>query len=169
MGVRFVMVGGLAVGVHGHERYTKAPLLELDAAVGAGAVDQGGGGAAGGAGQVLGVLGDGDRDGREALAREAIAPVAAQQRGQGRQLVLLDQEVCLGPSTLAGAGRTADQRGDAGREAAIAQRLHLGDRAGHRGDQRQTVEQLFGGGRGEVGHLSEATAKFAWLQPRNRT
>jgi len=62
----------------------RGALLELDAAVGAGAVDEGGGGATGGAGQVLGVVGDRDRDRREAFAREAGAPVAAQQLGQGR-------------------------------------------------------------------------------------
>jgi hypothetical protein len=57
-------------------------LLELQAAVGAGAVDQRRGGAAGGAGQVLGVGRDGDLHRGEALAGEAVSPVGAHQLGQ---------------------------------------------------------------------------------------
>jgi hypothetical protein len=56
----------------------------LDAAVGAGAVDERRGGAARGARQIFGVARDHDLDRREAFAREVIAPVIVQQRGQGR-------------------------------------------------------------------------------------
>jgi hypothetical protein len=57
-------------------------LLELEAAVGTGALDQRGCGAAGGAGRVLGFLFDGDGDGREAFAREIGAPGVAEQVSQ---------------------------------------------------------------------------------------
>ena len=111
-------------------------LLELQAAVGARAGNQRPRAAA----RRARVAAEIDR--RGAVAREHVAPVAAQDLRDLRQLVLLDQEVRLGPSTFAGAGRTADDRGDAGGEAAIAQRLHLGDRAGDHGHQREPVEQL---------------------------
>jgi hypothetical protein len=78
------------------------------------------------------------------FARERIAPVTAQDAGESLEIVLLDQEVRLGTSTLASAGWAADERGDVLGEAAIAQRLHLGDRAGHRGDQREAAQHLFG-------------------------
>jgi hypothetical protein len=92
---------------------------------------------------VLGVGGGRDLHGQKALARQTFAPVGAQQLGEPGQLILLDQEVRPGPSTttgLAGAGWAADEGGDPGLEAAIAQRLHLGDRSGHRRDERETVE-----------------------------
>ena len=91
-------------------------------------------------GVVCGV-GDG-RDGGEAFAREIGAPVVAQQLGEPGQVVLLDQEVRLGPSALAGTGRTTDEDGDAGGEAAIAQRFHVGDRAGDRRNDRHILEKL---------------------------
>jgi hypothetical protein len=132
-------------------------LLELQAAVGAGAVDQRGGGAAGRARRVLAVgvgRGRGKIDGREALAGQAVAPVVAHQRGEPGQVILLDQEVRPGASTLAGARRAADEDGDAFGEAAVAQGFHVGDRAGHGGDERQAVEELLGGGGGDARHLA---------------
>jgi hypothetical protein len=114
--------------------------LELEAAVRARAGGQGRRGPARRARRVLGVARHADGDGRQAFAREAFAPVVAQELGELGELILLDQEVRLGPSTLAGAGRTADEGGDAGGQAAIAQRLHLGDRAGDRRDEGESVE-----------------------------
>jgi hypothetical protein len=135
-GVRFLLVVDL--GRNG--------LLELEAAVRAGAIDQGRGGPAGRARQVLGVAGGsklgGELDGCNAFAHELGAPVVAQELGQLGELVLLDQEVRSGPSAFAGAWGTADEGGDAGGQAAIAQGLHLGDRAGHRRDERKAVEQF---------------------------
>lgn len=61
-----------------------------------------------------------DLDRREALAGQAGSPVVAQERGQLRKVILLDQEVRAGASTLAGARRAADERRDAGVQAAIA-------------------------------------------------
>ena len=61
---------------------TGGVLLELQAAVGARAVDQRGRGAARRAGQVLGVSGGGDLDRGEALAQKAVAPVGAHQLGE---------------------------------------------------------------------------------------
>jgi hypothetical protein len=58
--------------------------------------------------------------GRRALAHERIAPVTAQDAREPLEIVLLDQEVRLGPSTFAGARRTTDERGDILRETAIA-------------------------------------------------
>lgn len=87
-------------------------------------------------------VGGGDRHRREAFSREVGSPVVAQQLGEPGQGVLLDQEVRLGPSALAGAGRTTDEDGNAGGEAAIAERLHLGDRAGDRRDDRYAFEEL---------------------------
>lgn len=117
--------------------------LELEATVGARAVDQRGRGPARRAWQVLGVARRRELDRREAFAREIGAPVVAQELGQLGELVLLDQEVRPGPSTFAGAGRAADEGGDAGGEAAVAQHLHLGDRPSHGRDEREAVEQLF--------------------------
>ena len=122
---------------------SKDRLLELEAAVRARAGDHGRGGPAGRARQVLGVVHGGDRHRREPFARQAFAPIVAQELGQLGELVLLDQEVRAGPSTLAGAGGTADEGGNAGEQAAIAQGLHLRDRAGHGRDERKAVEQFF--------------------------
>jgi hypothetical protein len=118
-------------------------LLELQAAVRARAGGQGRRGPARRASQVLGLARRGDGDRSEAFAREVGPPVGTEQLGQLGELILLDQEVRLGPSTLAGAGRTSDERGDAGGQAAISQVLHLRDRAGHRRDERQAVEHFF--------------------------
>ena len=134
---------------------TRSRLLELEAAVGAGAVDQGGGGAAGGARRVLAVgFGGGELDGSEALAGEAVAPVSVHESSEPGQVILLDQEVRPGASTLAGAGRAADEDGDALGEAAVAQGFHVGDRAGHGGDEGQAVEELLGFGGGDARHLA---------------
>lgn len=81
---------------------------------------------------------------RGTLTCKCIAPVATQELGQVRKLVLLDQEVRLGTSTLASARRAADEGRDAGSEAALAQRFHLRHRPCHRGDEWQTGEELFG-------------------------
>ena len=63
-------------------RAARLALLELEAAVGAGALDEGGCGAARGAGRMLGGFVDGDRDWSEALTGEIGAPVVAEQLGQ---------------------------------------------------------------------------------------
>jgi hypothetical protein len=60
-----------------------------------------------------------------------------EQLAEPVEVILLDQEVCLGASTLAAAGRTSDLRGDTGGEAALAQCFHLGNRAGHRRDEHR--------------------------------
>jgi len=66
------------------------------------------------------------------MAIDELVPVVLEQLGELRQFGLLDQEVRLGPSTFAGgAGWTPDLRCDAGRDAAIAEALHVGDRARH--------------------------------------
>jgi hypothetical protein len=78
-----------------------------------------------------------------ALFGEHLAPVAAQDSGQSLELVLLDQEVRLGPSTLGAAG-TSDDRRDPDRETAVPQALHVLDRAGHRRDERETGKELLG-------------------------
>jgi hypothetical protein len=109
-------------------------LLELQAAVGARAFDERQGRAARGARIAAEVHLAG------AFAIEQCAPVTAHDLGNAGKLVLLDQEVRPRPSTFAGAGRATDEGRNAGGEAAIAQRLHLADRARHRGDERQTVE-----------------------------
>src|SRR5438552_1135906 len=57
-------------------------LFDLEAAVGAGALDERGGRAAGRAGQVLGLFVDRDRDRGEALAGEIGAPVVVEEIGQ---------------------------------------------------------------------------------------
>ncbi len=116
--------------------------LELEAAVRARAVFQRGRGPARRARQVLAVARDVELDRRQALARQAVLPVVAQERGELGEFILLDQEVRLGPSTFAGARRAADEGGDAGSQAAIAQGLHLGDRTGHRRDEGEAVEQF---------------------------
>jgi len=83
-----------------------------------------------------------------AFFRQHLAPVAAQHVRQSLELVLLDQEVRLGPSTLGAAG-TPDDRRDPDREAAVAQTLHVLDRARHCGDEWQTGKDLLGVGDGQ--------------------
>ena len=61
-----------------------------------------------GARQVLGVLGDRDRDRREAFALEAIAPFRANKLTECMKIVLLDQEVRARASAFSRAGRAAD-------------------------------------------------------------
>ena len=78
------------------------------------------------------------------LAGERLAPVTAQEVREPFEIILLDQEVRLGPSAFAGPRRTTDERGDVTREAAIAQRLHVSDRSGHRRNEWQPAQQLFG-------------------------
>ena len=85
------------------------------------------------------------------------------------KLVLLDQEVRLGPSTLAGARRAPDERRDPGVEAAIAQRLHLGDRARRRRDERPPLEQALGARCGQGGHRRHRTANAAARQRETRS
>src|SRR5262249_15985359 len=81
---------------------------------------------------------------------------------------LLDQEVRARPSTFAGAGRAADEHRDVGGEAAVAQRLHLGDRAADRGDERLAVELRFGLGDGDAHAFTYTrTAPFATARWRN--
>lgn len=120
-------------------------LLELQAAIRAGPLYQGRGGSAGRAGRLVG---DDQRRLRlyrcEALALHGRAPVTAQQIREIGDVFLLDQEVRLGPSTFAGAGRAADDRRDAALETALAQRLHLVNRARHRGHEWKAIEQLLG-------------------------
>lgn len=82
--------------------------------------------------------------GRGAFPRERVAPVTAQDVGEPLEIVLLDQEVRLRPSTLAAARWAADECGNVFGEAAIAEGFHLGDRAGHGGNQRQAAQHLFG-------------------------
>jgi hypothetical protein len=104
---------------------------------------------------MLGGLVGADRDRGEAFAHQVIAPVAAQQLAQRRQVVLLDQEVRPGPSTtagLAGPRRAADEGGDAGLQAALAQGFHLGDRAGDGRNYRHAVEEIFSLGCGQPLH-----------------
>ena len=118
-------------------------LLELQPAVGASALDQRRCGPARRARQLIGsVARSADRDRCETLALEVLAPVSAQQVAELSEIVLLDQEVCLGPSTFAGARRAPDDRGDSSHEAAVPQVLHLGDRASHRGHECRSVEQV---------------------------
>jgi hypothetical protein len=82
-------------------------------------------------------------DRRGTLALEARVPLPAQQLGQLRQLGLLDEEVRARPSTLAGrAGRAADLGDDAGVVATLAHRLHLGDRASERGNDRHLSDHF---------------------------
>lgn len=69
---------------------------------------------------MLGIRCHRDRDRREALAFEVIAPVTAHEVPELSEIILLDQEVCLGPSTLAGTRRAPDDRGDPGHEAPVA-------------------------------------------------
>jgi len=93
----------------------RASLFELQAAVGACAGDQ-----------RLGTAARGTRVAAEvdlagAFAIEHRAPVTAQDLGDSWQLVLLDQEVRLRPSTFARARRATDEHWNACGEAAIAQ------------------------------------------------
>ena len=73
-------------------------------------------------------------------------PVTAQDFSYPRYLVLLDQEVCLGASTLAAAWRAADEDGNPRSQTTIAQQFHVGDRARHDGHQRKSRELLLGVG-----------------------
>jgi hypothetical protein len=122
-----------------------------------------------------------DLDRFEAFAREIRSPAATDELGEPGQVVLLDEEVRAGPSTLSSTRRTTHQGGDTGLEAAIAQRLHLGDRAGHRRDHGNVLEDLlrnadrkrlhpeklrqsFGGSKPEtVDHETEGTVKHLKL------
>jgi hypothetical protein len=115
----------------------------VQAAVGAGAVDQWRGGPARGARRI--VAGDRQRHRREAFALEVVTPLAAHQLAEPVEIGLLNQEVRSRASALAGAGWAADGGGNACGEATLAQRFHLGDRAGHRSDERLTVEERFRG------------------------
>lgn len=54
------------------------------------------------------------------FTRDGVAPITTQDLGDPGKLVLLDQEVRLGPSTFASAGRTAYERRDSQGEAALA-------------------------------------------------
>jgi len=146
-----------------------ARLLELQAAVGARAVGQRGRGPARRARQVLGVARDVELDRCQALAFQSVPPVVAQERGELGELILLDQEVRLGPSTLAGARRAADEGRDAGGQATIAQGLHLGDRTGHRRDEREAVEQIFRQAGRERLHVSKLRQSFGGSNSEQRS
>jgi len=75
------------------------------------------------------------------MAVHQLLPIILEQLGELRQFGLLDQEVRLGPSTFAGcAGRAADLDGHPGVDAAIAEALHVGDRARHRRDQLDHID-----------------------------
>jgi hypothetical protein len=128
----------------------RARLLEAQAAVGAGAVDERRRRPARRAGRL--VAGQVERHRRQVLALELRAPVAVQQLAERGDARLLDQEVRPRASTLAAAGRAPDQRRDTRREAPIAQRLHFGDRARGRGDEGLPGEQALRVGRGHGGH-----------------
>ena len=69
---------------------------------------------------MLGIVRHRERDGCEALALEVLAPVTAHEVAELAKIILLNQEVCLGPSTLAGARRAPDDRWDSGDQAAVA-------------------------------------------------
>ncbi len=141
-------------------------LLERQAAVGAAAIDERRGGPARGTRQVLVGLGELDRDRREAFAFEIASPFGAQQLTQGRQVVLLDQEVRLGPSAFSRAGRTPDQRRNSSVQATITQRFHVGDGPRHRGNKRNSLEELLRQTGSQIGHFSNGTAKFPWFESR---
>lgn len=109
-------------------------LLELEAAVGARALDQRQRATARGT-RIAAEI--------DLLAVDELLPVFLEQLRELRQFGLLDQEVRLGPSTLAGRPRgTADLDAHARIDAAIAQALHVGDRARHRGDQFHFLNSL---------------------------
>jgi hypothetical protein len=92
---------------------------QLEPAVAARSLDERGGCPARGARWLVGGRGArGDR--REPFPLDRLAPARAHDLRDPRDLVLLDEEVGLGPSTLAAAGWAADDDGDARREAAIA-------------------------------------------------
>ena len=77
------------------------------------------------------------------MAVHQLLPIILEQLGELRQFGLLDQEVRLGPSTFAGCARwAADLDGHAGIDAAIAEALHVGDRARHRRDQLHFLNSL---------------------------
>jgi hypothetical protein len=102
-------------------------VLELESAISTGSLDQGQRATAGGT-RVAAEI--------DLLAVDELLPVVLEQLGELRQFGLLDQEVRLGPSTLAGCpGGTTDLDRHPCIDAAIAQSLHVGDRARHRRDQ----------------------------------
>lgn len=124
-----------------HPPYKPRPydeLLELQAAVGARALDERLRASAGRTRVAVEV------DLGRAFAFEHRAPVTAHDLGHSRDLVLLDQEVRARASTFARTRRATDEHGNAGREAAVAQLLHVRDGSRHHGDERHIGEQLFG-------------------------
>jgi hypothetical protein len=101
-------------------------LLELKAAVGAGTANERRGGAASGAGWMLAVRSGRHRaNRRNALPFEHRGPLAVQELCYGLNIVLLDQEVCLGASAPAGRGRRGD-RGDPRGQAFVPDFLDIG-------------------------------------------
>ena len=141
----------VAFGFRATSRCSTKALLQLQAAVGARAVGQRRRGPARGARRLLGLRRrsrSAERLWIHALADQRVAPVILKERAELGKICLLDQEVCLGPSTLAGAGRAANQHGNPGFQTPIAQLLHVGDRPRHRRHHRRFVEQFlrFGGG-----------------------
>jgi hypothetical protein len=79
----------------------------------------------------------------DVLAVDELFPVILEQLGELRQFGLLNQEVRLGPSTLAGCpGRATDLDRHPCIDAAIAQSLHVGNRARHRRDQLHFLNSL---------------------------
>lgn len=123
-------------------RCSTRALLELKAAIGARAVDERRRGPARRARQL--VADDLDLHRCETFALDGRAPLAVQELTERRDVCLLDQEVRPRASTLAAAGRTPDERGDAGLEAALAQGFHVGDRSGDRRNERLAIEQRVG-------------------------
>ncbi len=141
-------------------------LFELQAAVGARAIHQRGGGPARGTRQLLAREVQGDR--LEPLAFECIAPLAPEQVAESGQVGLLDQEVRLGPSTVAGAARRTAHRGrDPRGQTPLAQRLDLRDRARHRGNHGLAFELCFGDREreGHPGSIAQADADPARYDP----
>jgi hypothetical protein len=147
--LRFAISAGNSIGV----AQSTGLLLELQPAVAAGPTDERRGASAGRAG----IAGEIDLAGT--LACEHLAPVPAQQLGDPGQLVLLDQEVRAGPSTLTG-GRAPDERRDTDREATCPQRLHFSDRTRHGRHQRQPGEQFIRFSGGQSFH--EVVQNYMW-------
>ena len=148
--------------------WMRADLLELQAAVSARAGDQR---QSAGASWALRSV---EVDLWQLLPRELVPPVLAHHFGDPRQLVLLDQEVRLGPSTLAGARRTTHEDGDPRGQTAIAQVLHLGDRSGHRRHEGEAVQKILSLGSGQRFHgsflarFAPERDEFVTRQPRQR-
>lgn len=107
-------------------------LLELDAAVGTGTLHE----RLLAAARRAGIAAEIDLGGAHLV--EHGTPVTAQDLSYPRNLVLLDQEVRLGSSTLAAAWRAPDEDRNAGSQTTITQQFHVGDRARHDGHQRKT-------------------------------